>query len=222
MEFKELFPIWNQLTKEEQERLEQGVTRRICKKGTILHNGESDCIGLLLVEEGCLRAFTISEEGKEITLYRLFERDLCLFSAACMMVNIDFDMTIEADTDAVVWVIPVRIYKGLMEHSLAMSNFTNQVMATNFSDVMWLLDQILYKSFDARLAAFLVETSEMQNSLELSMTHDQIARNLGTAREVVTRMLKYFQRENAVELSRGVIRIKDKDKLFQWAKGSLR
>ena len=222
MEFKELFPIWNQLTKEEQERLSQGVTRRVYKKGEILHNGESDCVGLLLVEEGCLRAYIISEDGKEITLYRLLERDLCLFSASCMMNNIDFDITIEAQTDCVVWVIPVRLYKSLMEESLPMVNYTNQIMAANFSDVMWLLDQILYKSFDARLAAFLIETSELENSLELKMTHDQIARNLGSAREVVTRMLKYFQHEKAVELARGVIRITDMDKLYQWAKDSLR
>ena len=222
MEFKELFPIWNQLTREEQEKLEQGVTRRVCKKGTILHNGESDCIGLLLVEEGCLRAFIMSEEGKEITLYRLIERDICLFSASCMMANIDFDMTIEAQTDAVVWVIPVRVYKSLMERSLPMSNYTNQIMAANFCDFIWLVDQIFFKSFDSRLAAFLIETSEMENKLDIQITHDQIARNLGTAREVVTRMLKYFQREHAVELSRGTIHIKDMDKLLEWAKGSLR
>lgn len=209
MEFKELFPIWNQLTKEEQEKLEQGVVRRECKKGTILHNGESDCIGLLLIEQGCLRSFIISDEGKEITLYRLLERDICLFSASCMMPNIDFDITVEAQTDVVVWVIPVRLYKSLMEKSLPMVNYTNQIMAANFSDVMWLLDQILYKSFDARLAAFLIETSEMENTTDIQITHDQIARNLGTAREVVTRMLKYFQREGAVELSRGMVHITD-------------
>ncbi len=222
MEFKELFPIWNQLTKEEQEKLEQGVVRRECKKGTILHNGESDCIGLLLIEQGCLRSFIISDEGKEITLYRLLERDICLFSASCMMPNIDFDITVEAQTDVVVWVIPVRLYKSLMEKSLPMVNYTNQIMAANFSDVMWLLDQILYKSFDARLAAFLIETSEMENTTDIQITHDQIARNLGTAREVVTRMLKYFQREGAVELSRGMVHITDLDQLFAWAKGSLR
>ena len=109
-----------------------------------------------------------------------------------------------------------------MEESLPMANYTNQIMAANFSDVMWLLDQILYKSFDARLSAFLIETSEVENSLEIQMTHDQIARNLGTAREVVTRMLKYFQREKAVELSRGVIKIVNMDKLYEWAKDSLR
>lgn len=222
MEFKQLFPIWNQLTKEEQEKLEQGVVRRKCAKGTILHNGESDCIGLLLIEEGCLRSYIISEEGKEITLYRLLERDICLFSASCMMTNINFDITVEAQTDVIVWVIPVRLYKTLMETSLPMANYTNQIMAANFSDVMWLLDQILYKSFDSRLAAFLVETSQMEQTNDLYMTHDQIARNLGTAREVVTRMLKYFQREQAVTLSRGVVHIINMEQLRVWAKGSLR
>lgn len=222
MEFEDLFPIWSQLTEEEQTILKQNVVKKTYEKGSLVHNGDANCLGLLLVESGCLRTFIISEEGKEVTLYRLFERDICLFSAACSMNNIDFDVTVEAQLDTTLWVIPTRVYKKLMEHSLAMSNYTNQIMAANFSDVMWLLNQILYKSFDARLSAFLIESSELENSDYILMTHEQIARNLGTAREVVTRMLKYFQRENAIELSRGSIHILDREKLLEWAKGSLR
>lgn len=222
MEFRELFPIWNRLSKEEQERLEQTIGQKTYKKGTILHNGETDCMGLFVVETGTLRAYILSEEGKEVTLYRLLERDVCLLSASCIMKNIDFDVIIEAETDVKIWVIPTRIYKQMMETSLPIVNYTNQLMAARFSDVVWVLDQILSKSFDTRLAAFLIETSEREENDELSITHEQIARNLGTAREVVTRMLKYFQNEEAVKLSRGVIILNDKDKLYEWAKKSLR
>lgn len=222
MEFEDLFPIWNQLTEEEQIVLKQNVVKKTYEKGAIVHNGDANCLGLLLIESGCLRTFIISEEGKEVTLYRLFERDICLFSASCSMNNIDFDVTVEAQLDTTLWVIPTRIYKKLMTNSLPMANYTNQIMAANFSDVMWLLNQILYKSFDARLSAFLIESSELENSDYILMTHEQIARNLGTAREVVTRMLKYFQREKAIELSRGSIHILDREKLLKWAKGSLR
>lgn len=222
MTFEELFPVWNQLSKEEQELLKQNVTYRTYEQGTILHNGEDDCMGLFVVEQGTLRAYILSEEGKEITLYKLLERDICLFSASCMLHNIDFDVSIEAETQVDIWVIPVRIYKMLMERSLPVVTYTNQLMASRFSDVMWLLDQILNKSFDARLAAFLVESSEIKEIEELPMTHEQIARNLGTAREVVTRMLKYFQNEGAVKLKRGSIVLIDKEKLYEWAQKSLR
>lgn len=222
MEWKQLFPIWNQLSKEEQEQLEQSVGRKTYPKGTILHNGETDCMGLFVVETGTLRAYIISEEGKEVTLYRLLEKDVCLLSASCIMKNIDFDVIIETESDVTIWIIPTRVYKKMLETSLPIVSYTNQLMAARFSDVVWVLDQILSKSFDARLAAFLIETSEREERDELQLTHEQIARNLGTAREVVTRMLKYFQNENAVKLSRGLIILKDKEQLHEWAKKSLR
>ena len=91
-----------------------------------------------------------------------------------------------------------------------MANFSNQIMASHFSEVMWLIEQIMWKSFDKRLAAFLVEETLLENTDILKITHEKIANHLGTAREVVTRMLRYFQSENLVRLSRGTIEITDK------------
>lgn len=106
---------------------------------------------------GQIRAFTISDDGREITMYRLFERDICLFSAACMMNSIQFDITITAEKDAEVLVIPSEAYKSVMEVSAPLANYTNEVMASRFSDVMWLIDQVMWKSFDKRLARFSFE-----------------------------------------------------------------
>ena len=78
---------------------------------------------------------------------------------------------------------------------------------------MWLMDQVLFKSMDSRLAAFLIYESNIEESNELMITHEKIANHIGTAREVVTRMLKYFQGENMVKLSRGSILITDRKKL---------
>ena len=148
-------------------------------------------------------------EGREITLYRLFQRDLCLLSASCMMRSIQFDITIQAEKDTTLWVIPAEIYKRVMETSAPLANFTNEVMAARFSEVMWLIEQILWKSFDKRLAAFLLEEAAIEGTSTLRLTHETIGNHLGHPREVVTRMLRYFQAEGMVRLSRGVVEIVD-------------
>ena len=94
-----------------------------------------------------------------------------------------------------------------------MANYMNQIMAGRLSEVMWLMEQIMWKSFDKRLAAFLLEESKVEDSLVLKITHEKIANHLGTAREVVTRMLRYFQNEDMIRLTRGTVEIIDRKRL---------
>ena len=213
MGFSSYFPVWNRLTARQQAVLSDDVFSRKVQKGDVIHNGDADCTGLLLVCSGQLRAFIRSQDGREITLYRLFERDLCLFSASCMMRSIQFEVTIEAEKDTELWIIPAEIYKQVMEESAPLSNFTNEVMATRFSDVMWLIEQILWKSLDKRLAAFLLEEAAIEGTNELKITHEIIGSHMGHPREVVTRMLRYFQNEGMVRLSRGTVEITDEESL---------
>lgn len=217
MDFASYYPIWNKLTPDQQAMLRDSAVLRRVKKGEILHNGSVVCTGLLLVGEGQLRAYILSEEGREITIYRLFERDMCLFSASCMMNSIQFDITVEAQRDGAVWVIPAEIYKRLSDSSAVVANYTNEVMASRFSDVMWLMEQVLWKSVDKRLAAFLLEESDLEGSDALKLTHEIIGNHMGNPREVVTRMLRYFQTEGMVKLSRGTIEITDRAKLEELA-----
>ena len=210
MDFSTHFPIWDKLTPAQQKTISQTSFQRSVSKGTDLHNGSVSCLGMLLILSGQLRSYIVSDEGREITLYRLFERDVCIFSASCVMQNIQFEVIIEAEKDSEILVLPPHIYKSLMEESAPMANFSNQIMASHFSEVMWLIEQIMWKSFDKRLAAFLVEETLLENTDILKITHEKIANHLGTAREVVTRMLRYFQSENLVRLSRGTIEITDK------------
>lgn len=213
MGLEQYFPIWDKLTAEEKALLYAVAIKRTAPKGTLLHNGAADCVGLFVIRSGQLRAFILSDEGKEITIYRLFERDICLFSASCMMQSIQFDVTIEAEKDSELWIIPTDVYKKLMEDSLAVANYTNEIMASRFSEVMWLVEQIMWKSFDKRLAAFLLEESALDGSDTLKITHDKIAAHMGTAREVVTRMLRYFQSEGMVVLTRGTIELTSQKRL---------
>ncbi len=170
-------------------------------------------MGLILVTSGQLRAYTVSEDGREITMYRLFERDMCLFSASCMMRSIQFDISISAEKDTDAILIPSEAYRKIMEASAPLANYTNEIMASRFSDVMWLIDQIMWKSFDRRLAEFLLNEVNLEGTTVLKMTHEEIGNHMGNPREVVTRMLKYFQIEGMVKLSRGTIEILDARKL---------
>ena len=213
MEFQNYFPIWDKLTPAQKEKIAGSAVRRIAVKGTVLHNGSADCTGLLLVERGQLRAYILSDEGREITLYRLFDRDICLFSASCMMRSIQFEMMIEAEKDTALWIVPTEVYQNIMQESAPLSNFTNEIMASRFSEVMWLMEQIMWKSFDKRLAAFLLEESALEETPVLKITHEAIANHLGTAREVVTRMLRYFQSEGMVKLARGTVEICEERRL---------
>jgi len=213
MDFQSYFPVWGKLTPSQQERIRGSVMERSVSKGTVIHNGSVDCTGLLLVKSGQLRAYILSAEGREITIYRLFDRDLCLFSASCMMRSIQFDVTIEAEKDTDLWLIPPEVYQSIMEESAPVANYTNEVMATRFSDVMWLMEQIMWKSMDKRVAAFLLEEASIEGTDQLKITHETIANHLGSHREVITRMLRYFQSEGMVRLSRGTVEITDARKL---------
>ena len=213
MDFSQYFPIWNKLTDDQRQRITQRVVRREVKKGTLLHDGSNECTGLLLVRTGQLRAYILSDEGREITIYRLFDRDMCLFSASCIMRSIQFDITVEAEKDTELWLIPPDVYQSVMNESAAVANYTNEVMASRFSEVMWLMEQIMWKSLDKRLAAFLAEESAIEGSETLKLTHETISKHLGSHREVITRMLRYFQSEGWVKVSRGTVEILDMDAL---------
>lgn len=215
---EDTLPFWKQLSEPERQEMLNAIVLKKYRKGENLHNGSEDCAGLIIVRSGQVRAFILSPTGKEITLYRLFERDICIFSASCIMKNINFDIFVEAETDCEVLLIPTAFYNRLSRNYLAVADFTNSLMSARFSDVMWIMEQVLFMSFDERLAIFLLEQSAIDGSDTLEITHETIAKHLGSAREVVSRMLKYFQEEGMVTLFRGGLIITDRRKLGDLAR----
>ena len=213
MALSEYFPIWDKLTPDQQERISSISEFRKFKRGTVLHDGSPECMGMLLVKSGQLRAYLLSDEGREVTICRFFEMDICLFSASCVMPNMQFEVFIEAEKDTELWVIPACLYQNLMDESLVLSNYSHGLIMGHFSEVMWLMEQIMWKSFDKRLASFLLEETAVEESDTLKLTHEKIANHLGTAREVVTRMLRYFQNEGLVKLTRGSVIVEDPKRL---------
>jgi len=219
MAFSEYLPFWDKLTVQQKEHVSNVVEFRTVKKGTHIHDSSAECLGLVILKSGQLRAYILSEDGREITISRMFEYDVSLLSASCVMPDMQFNVMIEAEKDCEFWSIPACLFKNLMDESLAVSNYSRNLLSSNFSDLMWLMEQIMWKSFDKRLAAFLLEEISIEGTRSLKITHEKIANHMGTAREVVTRMLRYFQGENMVRLNRGTIEVTDTEKLSRLQNG---
>lgn len=205
--------FWKKIGRSQRDTLSQAIVKKQFAIGEAMHSNSEQCSGLFLIRKGQVRAYIVSESGKEITLYRLFERDVCLFSASCIMKNIAFDVYVEVEKETQAYLIPTAVFNKLSEESLPIQIFKNDLMSSRFTEVMWIMEQALFMSFDKRLANFLLEQSVIEESNSLAITHEKIANHLGSAREVVTRMLKYFQSEGLVSLSRGNITLLDVERL---------
>ena len=210
--FSESFPFWNELSSDEKRLIKNNTKLKLYKAGSIIHDS-TECTGVLLIKKGELRVYILSPEGREVTLYRLSEKETCLLTASCILKNITFSIMVDAEVDSEVFLISSSAFKELKNKNIKVESFINDIMNCHFSETMWAMEQILFTSFDQRLAFFLLEQSREKESDILNFTHEYIAKNLGSAREVVSRMLKYFQKEGIVSLSRGSIIIKDKSKL---------
>lgn len=200
-------PFWKNLNKNEQNLILNNYTEKSFSKNTILSGANNECTGFIIVKNGQIRIYSNSSEGKEITLYRLLELDSCIFSASCMLKNINFDISIGFEKDSNILIIPSEIFNELNETNPYVKSFVLDLVSSRFSDVMWIFEQYVFSNMAQRLANTLIEQSSLHNSQTLDITHDYIARELGTAREVVTRLLKQFQDDNVVKLSRNKIEI---------------
>ena len=208
-----VLPVWDKLSPVEHEHLIRSTTPHHFAAGSHIHGGGDDCIGVLLVARGQLRTYFLSNEGRESTLFRPHYGSSCLLSASCVLPSITFDVFIDAQTDVDLLIIAPACFNKLMQENPFVEAFAYRQIAERFSEVMWVMQQVLFVSFDKRLAAYLVNEAATQHRPLIAITHDTIARDLGSAREVVSRMLKYFEREGWVALGRGTITLTDPQQL---------
>ncbi|MBR6543411.1 MAG: Crp/Fnr family transcriptional regulator [Anaerotignum sp.] len=213
MDFQNIFPFWGQLNQEEQKTVAENVLSQKLQKGDILHRGCGECSGIVHVAKGQLRVYIVSEEGREVTLYRLHQGEMCVLSASCLMDAIVFDVLIEAVAESELIVLPSPVLHPIMEGNPLVELSLYKTVVENFSEVMWTMQQILFMGADKRVAHFLWDEMAKTGDMTIRMTHEEVARFIGSAREVVTKVLKYFVEEGAVALSRGKIEIIDKTKL---------
>ncbi|MBE6758769.1 MAG: Crp/Fnr family transcriptional regulator [Ruminococcaceae bacterium] len=210
--YREMFPFWDKVSRSDRQSICGNSAMVTYPKGTNIHDG-NDCAGVFLVRKGCLRMYIMSDDGKEITLYRLHSGDMCMLSASCVIQAITFDVLVDAEEDSTCCVISGPAFAAVSERSPDIRIFTLELAVSRFSDVMWVMQQILFMSMDKRLAIFLSDESARTGSDVISLTHEQIARYMGSAREVVSRMLKYFSAEGIVEVSRRGVKIIDRQRL---------
>ena len=205
----ERLPFWKLLTDSEKELVRQNAVIRLYKKGTRVYSSERECLGMLFVMQGEMRTYLLSEEGREVTLFRIYPNDLCVLSASCVISQISFDTQMSAQKDTEALMIPPNIVLLLKEKNLSVRCFLYELATKRFSDVMWAMQQILFKRLDQRLALFLMQESQRLGTDTIHMTHEQIAQQISSAREAVARMLKQFSEDGLVELKRGAIRLLD-------------
>ena len=207
------FPFWDKMSNTDKETFLRSSHHVHFKRGVNIHDG-NECTGVILVKSGCLRLYLLSDEGKEITLYRLFPGDMCIFSASCVLSSITFDVFVDAEEDSECIVVGGCAYEDLSNRMPEAKIFALEAALSRFSDVMWVMQQILFMSMDKRLAIFLLDEIAQNGSDTVKLTHEQIAKYMGSAREVVSRMLKYFVSEGLISTSRSEgIRILDKKRL---------
>ena len=210
--YKEAFPFWEDITEAEREHICSNSLEKNYQKGTNIHDS-SECSGVIFVRSGCLRVYMMSDNGKDITLYRLHSGDMCMLSASCVLKTITFDVFVDAEEDSCCYTISGPAFMKISDNNPKVRIFALETAVSRFSDVMWVMQQILFMSMDKRLAIFLLDESSRTNSDIIALTHEQIARYMGSAREVVSRMLKYFANEGFVEVSRKGVKLLDKKRL---------
>ncbi|NLL17356.1 MAG: Crp/Fnr family transcriptional regulator [Clostridiales bacterium] len=212
---KDSLPFWDKLTTEDLELIYKNSTFVRYEKGLRIQTGDENCLGVIIITKGSLSTSMLSEEGREIVLYKLYKGDVCVLSSSCIMEPITFDVNIEVEEEMEGLVIKSSSYQKLCENNVYVDSFTYKLVAENFSSVMWAMHQILFMRFDKRLAVFLVDESARTGSNIINLTHEQIAKYTGSAREVVSRMLKRFAEDKIVSLARGEIQIINKRALME-------
>ena len=210
--YKEIFPFWEEISENDRDYICRHSVALTYPKGANIHDG-TERSGVILVRSGSLRLYMMSDEGKDITLYRLHKGDMCMLSASCVLQTITFDVFVDAEEDSECYVISGPAFSAVSEHNPNIKIFSLETAVSRFSDVMWVMQQILFMSMDRRLAIFLSDEAARTGRDTISLTHEQIAKYMGSAREVVSRMLKYFANEGIVEVSRKGVKILDKKRL---------
>ena len=215
--FSSIFSFWKDLSPAQNNFLSQSVRQEFYSAGTLIHRADSGCKGIMSIISGRLRVFCVSEEGREVTLYRVEKGDVCILSASCLMDSLIFDVLIEACDDTEVCLIPSAALHKIEEENPLVSLYIYKNATEKFSEVLWTIQQVLFMKIDKRLAQFLYDESIRQKSTLLLLTHEDVAKQIGSVREVVTKTLKYLAEEGIVSLGRGKIEITSKEKLLALA-----
>lgn len=211
-ELKKL-PFWEKLSTEGQHDMAVCAQVRNYSKGELIYSHEHECLGLVAVLEGSVRIFMLSEEGREILLYRLHVGDTDVLSASCVINQITFETQMTAEDDCKLLIIPAVCLSRFKENDLNVRCYIFEKLGERFSDVMQQMQRMLFTRVDKRVADSLLRRMEESGSTVFSVTHEEIAGEINSSREVVSRILKDMERRNILKLGRGKITVLEKSLL---------
>ncbi|MCJ7835866.1 Crp/Fnr family transcriptional regulator [Cuneatibacter sp. NSJ-177] len=209
------FPFEEHLTSDEKELIQNQVRTIRYSAGQAIRSAGDGCLGILFVTSGVLRVYLSSEEGKEATISRVTAGEPCVLSASCVLSAITFEVQIDAETDSEVLILPSSCLSVLMGNNIYVENFIYRSATECFSDVIGAVERLLFFSLEQRLASFLLDESARLKTSTLSLTHEQIAQSIGSAREAVSRTLKQMAKTGCLGVLRGEIQILDRKKLYE-------
>lgn len=202
-------PYWGKLTESEKELLRNNITIRTFVKNELISSCDNSCLGMVIVLKGQVRVYVVSEDGREITLFRLYQGDPCVTTASCVIQQLTFETFVSAEADSELLVVPSSLLNQLAEKNIYVKASMYELIAERFSTVMWIMQQILFKRFDQRLAEFFVSYYEKNGTKEINMTQEEIAVSVNSAREVVARMLRQFASDGLISVQRGKITLRN-------------
>jgi CRP/FNR family transcriptional regulator len=179
--------------------------------GRIVFQEGEECEFIAFILKGVIRVSKIGKNGKELYLYRVGSGESCILMISSILATIGYPATATVEEDVEVLILPVTLFKQWMQDNLELQKFVYKLLSERLVSVMTLIEEIVFHKMDARVAEFLLEKGE--GIKLLSITHDRIAMELGTAREVVSRIMKDFQRKGWIEMSRGKVKILDRESL---------
>ena len=198
-------PFWGALSAREREAMGSCAQIRSYRKGELIYSKEQECLGLVYVLSGSIRTFMLSDEGREVRLYHVDEQDTDVLSASCVMNEIAFETQMVADSDSTLLIVPAVCLKSFKESNLHVRCFLFEKLGERFSDVMQEMQAILFTRLDQRIARALL----LRGETSVRITHEQLAGEVNSTREAVSRILKDMERQSLIRLSRGQIVLTD-------------
>jgi CRP/FNR family transcriptional regulator len=202
-------PFWANLSSEEKAIVSQRAITKRFNKNQIASSNSSACLGIILILSGGIHVSLISDEGREITLYRAKANEVCISTASCVIHQLTFEANVTAEENTTVLVIPSSVCARLMESNIHVRAFVFEKETERYSQTIWAIQQMLFKKFDQRLASYFISAYKSSGTTEIKKTQEEIARDVNSAREVVARMLRDFAAKGFVEIKRGKIVLKN-------------
>lgn len=200
------FPFFKDMDEEDKNLLVNGVIRKELDQGQIMVGDNQRCTGIPLLLKGTLRVFRISDKGREMTLYRINQGELCILAAVCAMGDVEYDFSIEAQTESKIANIPPDVFKELLYKSEVFKTYIFNTLAQKLIMSIETIEMLIFVSIEDRIIEYLQENANERG--EVITTHEKMAIDLGSSREVITRQLKKMADKQKLQLKRGKIILK--------------